>query len=201
MILGHSQGGGAALFAAEQAGTYAPGLDVIGTAAGAPAGDLESIAGSFGPDGVSGFAAKTIAGFHAAYPELPLAKVVGTPAGEQLIAEVGQQCSGVVAPIDPQEIGAQNPLDDPEWAATIEANTAGGVVPSAPVLIFHGDADATVPIVLTEITLGKYCAIDAPVEVRTYPGADHTSVIIAAIGDIQQFYADRLNGLPATSSC
>src|SRR4029079_13844509 len=44
MIFGHSQGGGAALFAAEQAATWAPELHVVGTAAGAPAGDLATTA-------------------------------------------------------------------------------------------------------------------------------------------------------------
>ena len=56
----------------------------------------------------------------------------------------------------------------------MDANTAGNVVPSAPVLIFHGEADTTVPRALTDITLGRYCAIGATVEVKSYPGARTT---------------------------
>ncbi len=68
-------------------------------------------------------------------------------------------------------------------------------------LIYHGEADTTVPRALSDITLGRYCAIGATVELKSYPGADHTSVIPAALGDITAFFAARLAGQPATSSC
>ena len=46
VLAGHSQGGHAALFAAELAPTYAADLPVIGTVAIAPAGDLASLVSS-----------------------------------------------------------------------------------------------------------------------------------------------------------
>jgi alpha-beta hydrolase superfamily lysophospholipase len=203
MILGHSQGGGAALFAAEQAATYAPDLDVIGTAAGAPAGDLDAIAaGSWNSSTASAFGAEMIAGFHAAYPDLPLNAVVNT-AGQHDIERVGTECLGETeaTPMNAATVGAQNPLDNAQWATAVHDNTAGDVKPSAPMLIFHGEADTTVPRALTDLTLAAYCKIGATVQVKSYPGATHVSVILAALPDVQAFFAARLAAQSPTSSC
>ncbi len=203
MILGHSQGGGAALFAAEQAATYAPELDVVGTAAGAPAGDIDVIAPAiWNATTTAAFGAELLAGFHAAYPDLPL-DAVANAAGQQVIATAGQQCYAQTSaqPIDPATVGAVDPTKNAAWAAALHDNTAGFVDPSAPVLIFHGEADTTVPRALTDLTLADYCKVGATVEVKSYPGADHTSVIPAALGDIFAFFKDRLAGRPAATSC
>ena len=201
MIFGHSQGGGAALFAAEQAATWAPELHVVGTAAGAPAGDLDTIV----PLGWSEaaitnpYAGSAIDGLAAGYPDLSL-DAVANAAGQAALAKVATECVGSID-LTPEQAGAKNPMDDPAWKAAVDANTAGNVVPSAPVLIFHGEADTTVLPAWTDITLGRYCAIGATVELKSYPGQDHTSVITAALGDIKAFFNARLAGEPAATSC
>jgi pimeloyl-ACP methyl ester carboxylesterase len=201
MIFGHSQGGGAALFAAEQAATWAPELHVVGTAAGAPAGDLDTIVPAAWNETaiVNPFAGSMIDGLAAAYPDLSLDAVANAD-GQAALAEVATECVGSID-LTAEQAGAKNPMDDPSWKAAIDANTAGNVAPSAPVMIFHGEADRTVPRALTDITLGRYCAIGATVEVKSYPGQDHTSVITAALDDIKGFFNARLAGQPATSSC
>ncbi|MCU1503540.1 MAG: hypothetical protein JWM12_2894 [Ilumatobacteraceae bacterium] len=203
MILGHSQGGGAALIAAEQTATYAPELHVIGTAAGAPAGDLDAIAeGSWNATTVNPFGVELIAGFHAGYPDLPM-DAVANATGQQVVEQVGTQCLSDTSALalDPAALGAVDPLQDPAWAAAIHANTAGFVDPSAPIMIFHGEADTTVPRALTNLTLADYCKVGATVEVKSYPGKDHTSVIPAALGDISAFFDARLAGQPPATSC
>ena len=201
MIFGHSQGGGAALFAAEQAATYAPELQVIGTAAGAPAGDLDSIVpGVWNATSIANpFAGITIDGLKAGYPDLPLDAVANAD-GQAALAEVATECGGSIQ-LTAEQAGAKNPMDDPAWKAAVDANTAGNVVPSAPVMIFHGEADTTVPRALTDITLGRYCAVGATVEVTSYPGQNHTSVVTAALDDIKAFFNARLAGQPAATSC
>ncbi len=169
MIFGHSQGGGAALFAAEQAATWAPELHVVGTAAGAPAGDLDTIV----PLGWSEaaitnpYAGSAIDGLAAGYPDLSL-DAVANAAGQAALAKVATECVGSID-LTPEQAGAKNPMDDPAWKAAVDANTAGNVVPSAPVLIFHGEADTTVLPAWTDITLSRYCAIGATVEVEVVP--------------------------------
>lgn len=201
MIFGHSQGGGAALFAAEQAATYAPELKVVGTVAGAPAGDLDTMVPAlWSADQIRNpFAASVIDGFKAGYPNLSLDAVANAD-GQAALAEAATECVGNID-LTAAQAGAKNPMDDPAWKAAVDLNTAGTIVPSAPVLIIHGDADTTVPPALTDITLGKYCAIGATVEVKKYPGQDHTSVISAALEDVKAFFNARLAGQPAASSC
>ncbi len=93
MIFGHSQGGGSALFAAEQAATWAPELKVVGTAAGAPAGDLDTIVPAVWSDTtiLNPFAGSVIAGFEAGYPDLS-SDAVANAAGQAAIDEVATEC-------------------------------------------------------------------------------------------------------------
>lgn len=203
MLLGHSQGGGAALFAAQEAASYAPDLRVVGTAAGAPPGELTAIVpATFNSNSAAGYGLMMVEGLRAAYPDLPLASVVNG-AGAAVLDQVGAQCSDATFALGNQAttIAASDPMLDPRWKAAIEANTAGNVKPSAPVLIFHGEADTTVPRSLTDLTLARYCAVGATVQVKSYPGQDHLGVVFAALGDITAFLAARLAGSPATSSC
>ncbi len=208
LIFGHSQGGGSALFAAEQAATWAPELKVVGTAAGAPAGDLDTIVPG------SRLWSETTILDHVSAGERhrrlqgrlprPVARRRGQrrrPGGCSTRWPPSASTRRRRSASPPSEVGAKNPMDDPAWKAAVDANTAGNVVPSAPVLIYHGEADTTVPRALSDITLGRYCAIGATVELKSYPGADHTSVIPAALGDIQAFFQGRLAGTPPTSSC
>ncbi len=144
MIFGHSQDGGAALFAAEQAATYAPELHVVGTVAAAPAGDLDTVAPVV-LAAAPGFGLMFFEGFHTAYPQLPLDAVLNAD-GQKLLEQVATTCADEAFRIsfDMDEIAAKNPLDDPQWKAAIDANTAGSVVPSAPILMVQGDADTIV---------------------------------------------------------
>ena len=100
MIFGHSQGGGSALFAAEQAATWAPELKVVGTAAGAPAGDLDTIVPAvWNDDGdrSTRSPASVIDGFKAGYPDLSLDAVANAD-GQAALAEVATECVGSIEP-------------------------------------------------------------------------------------------------------
>ena len=80
-IWGHSQGGHAALWAAQLAARWAPELELIGTvAAGVPA-DLTGTGETVETGPAKGYIFLTIAGYAAAYPELQPSSVL-TPAGE-----------------------------------------------------------------------------------------------------------------------
>jgi hypothetical protein len=50
--------------------------------------------------------------------------------------------------------------------------------------MIHGDADGTVPPVLSEMIQTKYCALGAPSSRAVYPDADHGSVLEAASDDV-----------------
>jgi pimeloyl-ACP methyl ester carboxylesterase len=204
-IFGHSQGGHAALMAAELAATWAPELNVVGTVAAAPPGDIglieSSMATANGSSLGGGFSLMIDAGYLAAYPELPAEAVV---AESSLVAldEVGNTCLGDAMDLAETVPGTQlDGTKNADWAAAYAANSPGSVVPSAPVLMIHGDADDIVPVVLSQLILDDYCAIGATVERKVYPGADHGSVLTQGLADVQFWFAQRMSGVPATSSC
>ena len=69
LVGGHSQGGHAALFAGELAGSYAPELRLGGVMAAAPAADLEAILPAASAiRQAAGFVVMAGKGFQAAYP-------------------------------------------------------------------------------------------------------------------------------------
>jgi alpha-beta hydrolase superfamily lysophospholipase len=202
---GHSQGGGAALIAGEIAPTYAPELDVLGVVAGAPAAELRLIAAAVSDSPYFGYLAMAAAGFHAAYPDLPLEAVL-TPAAIAELEEIDELCAGQIvsrfAGRDPASVIAADPGTVEPWASLLEQNSPGARPAATPVFIFHGDADEQIPVLASQLVLDRYCGSGgAPVERRVYPGQSHSGVIAAAQDDIDAFIDARLAGDDAVSSC
>lgn len=204
-IFGHSQGGHAALSAAELAPTYAPELDVVGTVAGAPPGELPLIAAAFAGAtsraAAGGFGLMMDAGFLAAYPDLPVDAAVDATA-RPLLDEVAETCTDEAFALAAElTTGQPDPSEDPAWRTALEANSPGAVAPAGPVLIYHGDADTTVPPGLSRSIRDHYCALGVSVQRTIYTSANHITVVFAAIPEIEQWIQDRLDGVPAPDNC
>jgi pimeloyl-ACP methyl ester carboxylesterase len=203
LVAGHSQGGQAALFAGELASSYAPDLHVLGVAAAAPAADVEQILPLEGNiTGGAGYLVMGIEGFHAAYPQADPASVL-TPDALAKASIVATACSGDVqdAYATSPSVLAQNPLAIPAIKALLHQNSAGNRPAGAPLLIAQGTADTTIPKILTDAFAKKACAAGDTVDYRTYDGATHGSVIVAAQDDILAWLADRAAGKPAPTTC
>jgi pimeloyl-ACP methyl ester carboxylesterase len=204
VVWGHSQGGGAALWAAELAPTYAPDGNVLGSVAGAPAAELAAFGASLGETTSFGFQLMAIAGFHAAYPELPLDQVV-TAEGAAAVEAAGNQCTAetfaAVSGQDPGRFFQPGAASASAWLDALAANDPGHGRTNVPIFVYHGDADVIVPVQVSEIVAEAYCANEVTVSRKVYPGADHTNVIIAALGDINAYVDARLAGQPAASTC
>jgi pimeloyl-ACP methyl ester carboxylesterase len=204
IIWGHSQGGGAAAFAAELAPTYAPELKVIGAMAGAPAGDLPAIATSLDRGKDFGYTLMALDGLRAAYPNLPFADVL-TPKGLAELDVIKDQCSDDI--LSGLQGGASSDYIKtdlttvPGFADVLKANTAGFTKTSVPIFLYHGDADDTVPVAVSKLMLDRYCALGVTVERKVYPGGTHVGVLLQAAGDLQRWITDRLAGTPVPSSC
>lgn len=170
-LLGFSQGGHAALFAAEAAPVDAPDLDLVGVAVAAPVSDVGGLVRRFSadPDQV-GVVAAVVAGLDAASPDADPALVL-TPDAVALLPQADIDCIDgfrqrfAGPPADTIRI----PLaDDPTWAALLDAQLAGTTDPGIPVLVVQGDADETVAPAETA----------ALVERLATAGADVTSVVV-----------------------
>ena len=205
LVVGHSQGGQAALFAGELASSYAPHLHVLGVAAAAPIADAEHalpLAGTI--KGAAGYVAMGIEGFHAAYPDDVDPAAVLTPAALAKAATATTQCASDVLQAFSNTAGsvfARDPLSIPGIQMLLHQNSAGNRPAGAPLLIVQGSADTTIPHALTDAFVKKACAAGDTVDYRTYPGATHPSVIVAAQGDIVAWLRDRVAGTPAPSTC
>lgn len=204
VIFGHSQGGHAAAFAAQEAKSYAPDLDVVGTAAGAPVGDLElllPIASSI--DSVTGFVVLASAGWEAAYPEVSVSDVL-TPQAETDLGVVDEKCVEDVIDFYTKpaaEVFAKNPADVPAIAELLKENSPGNVKADAPVLVFHGDADELIPLAASQSYLKRACANGSQVELSVVPGATHGTVLDITSTQLIPWISDRFAGTPAGTSC
>ncbi len=204
VIWGHSQGGGAAALAAELAPTYAPDLNVVGSMAGAPAGDLQSVSSAAGRGTPFGYILMAAVGVQAEYPSVGIEKFL-TPAGVALLTKIKTQCVNDILP----ELSDKTSADiatpalatDLGLAKVLRDNSAGYLKTPVPIFIYHGDADDTVPVGVSKLMLDRYCAEGVTVERKVYPGAGHVDVIAAALGDITSWLDARLQGDPAPSTC
>jgi dipeptidyl aminopeptidase/acylaminoacyl peptidase len=204
LVAGHSQGGQAALFAGELASSYAPDLQVLGVAAAAPAADVEHILPLAGAIlGGAGYLAMGIEGFHAAYPQADPAAVLSAEALAKASAAT-TECSDTVHDVYSTVSGsvlAHDPLSIPAFQKLLHQNSAGNRPAGAPLLIVQGTADTTIPKTLSDAFTKKACAAGDTVDYRTYEGAGHGSVVVAAHDDVIAWLADRAAGKPAPSTC
>ena len=72
---------------------------------------------------------------------------------------------------------------------------------TVPIFLYQGDADEIIPVGVSETLLHEYCALGVAVSRKTYPGANHTSAVTAAVADILAFANDRLAGKPPPVGC
>ena len=204
-VVGHSQGGQAALFAGEIAADYAPELSLRGIAAGAPVSDVDGFLGhAAGTPGTVGFLVMGAAGYRAAYPELATIPLLAPSiearsdvavfgcAGQALLAFLGD---------DVRTVFLRDPATIPAWAARLRENTAGNRPAGAPVLVWQGDDDALTPASLNARYATRACGAGSVVDYRLYPGANHGSVLGAAQDDVLAFLAARFAGTKPVSTC
>jgi pimeloyl-ACP methyl ester carboxylesterase len=205
LIWGHSQGGGAAAWAAELAPVYSPDLHVIGAMLGAPVGELStSMLTTTNAGDVTGFAMEALAGFKAAYPELPLDELLTTK-GREVMAKVRVGCSAevntAVAGLTIADLITPALGTNEAWAKRLAENNPAGQTTSVPLFIYHGGADTTVPPEISAAMLAKYCKLGVTVQRRVYPGKGHGDVVQAAFTDLITFATARWAGTNPIDSC
>ena len=211
VIYGHSQGGHAALFAAQMAPTYAPELHVVGVVAAAPATGLSTLIAIVGTSAGAQFlpySIPTAYGWTKTYTDLP-ASAVFTPAGEAFAsAEVTRGCSDQVAGaivaqhLTPTGVFAAGAGSDPTVQAHARANDPGDVRTTVPMLVVQGTADGTVPPPLTDTYVTtKACPIGDTVQYLHVTGATHDTVVFVAAPTIVAWMNARLAGTTPPATC
>jgi fermentation-respiration switch protein FrsA (DUF1100 family) len=183
-IMGYSEGGVAAAWAAQLQPTYAPELTLAGVAAGAAAADIELAGPTLDGSFFSFFLAYGAIGYAAAYPELDLEPYLSSDArdGIEALRHTNVLQAAMRGPrfahID--ELTSPNVLELPEWRARLRENRLGTIAPAAPVLLHHARHDQIVAFEHSEQLLEDWLrlGVDASLHV-TRGGFDHVSGAVA----------------------
>ncbi|MEU6893324.1 lipase family protein [Streptomyces sp. NPDC046557] len=203
-IMGYSQGGQASSWAAELQGSYAPELQVKGTATGGVPADLMKVAdfnnGSYG----SGLIFMAAAGQDAAFPELKLDSYLN-PAGKALVDGLREGCVAIDAIAGSfkriSDLTTRDPLAQPDWQARLRQSRLGGTAPAAPVYQYHALGDELIPYAVGRELRSEWCARGANVEFDTIWVGEHVSGVITHSLEAGDWLADRFAGRPTHPDC
>jgi hypothetical protein len=208
-LTGYSQGGGAAGWAAELASTYAPELNVKGSALGGVPGDLAATAEFLDGSPFVAFALLASLGLDAAYPELDLAGYLNER-GRQLVTIGEQTCLATIDGFGTllgettltyfDEYVTTNPLHTAPWQARLAEVRLGKRRPSAPIMQYHASFDEIVPFDQAAELRRTWCNLGADVTWGELP-AEHALGIVLGPPFAVAWLAERFADLPTSANC
>lgn len=155
-LYGYSQGGGAAASAAEQAGTYAPELNIKGTYAGAPPADLLTVMEAVDRSAIVGVLGMALNGYMERSPEVRAAVYPQLNArGRAFLAGVSEACIPDAAVkwgfwdtrwlTTSGKSFAEVVRDVPAAHRMLEDQKLGKAAPNAPIMIHNATHDDLIP--------------------------------------------------------
>jgi alpha-beta hydrolase superfamily lysophospholipase len=208
LVYGASQGGHAALWAAQLASTWTPDLRVLGVVAAAPFSEVDLLlpAASLLPGG-EGYVALGAYGQVAANPELSVDDVLDPAIVAQAdlvesacLLDVSVQLRQTVV-AERRPVARLDGFEDPAWKAQLTSIKPGRAPIGAPTLVVQGARDLTVPAATTQTLVTRLCANGENVRAVTYPQAGHSDVVVAADADVRAWMQGRLAGVTLASGC
>ncbi|GGM50435.1 alpha/beta fold hydrolase [Microbacterium saperdae] len=212
VLWGHSQGGQAALFAAERAASYAPELTLLGVAVAAPAANLSELMSDdiVNVSGVT-IASYAIPAYEAAYgdryPDGEIAAIL-TPAGTAATPDMAALCllsqnKEIHAIADPLIGGyvRSDPSTTEPWATLLKENSAGAEPLTVPVFVGQGLADELVEPKATEDYVALLCSQGADIAFHRYPGVNHGLAAYAALPEMLLWLSTVTSGRTPSTTC
>lgn len=215
MIVGQSQGGGAAVASASFAPTYAPDLDIRGTVAtGVPYITPELVSALLQPHAN----AKTKTGYNPlmVYSLYLAAGLAGrddsfkpqdafTPKAMPAYRAASESCvTNLTALVKKEGLNFQNsvlPGFSKALAPAMEDMRYPTLKLAQPLFVGTGSEDKDVPPVLQFGLVKAACAAGAVVQAHVYPGLDHSQTVNASLPDSAAFTQAVMSGKPVQSNC
>ncbi len=193
-VLGHSQGGHAAIWAAELARTELPDRPLLGVAVGAPALQLADIVDAQWSSGIGwGVGAEMYESWPATYPRVDFDPAISW-LGRQYAGPVADTCLGEGVPV-PAILGflaagvglpffSENPTREAQLGALVQRQTPRPLPSNLPVLIAQGTADTVVPPSSNAATQLEWCAAGSDLTMSWLGGVGHVPAgpIIGTLG-------------------
>ncbi|MEV4066533.1 lipase family protein [Nonomuraea dietziae] len=203
-IMGYSQGGSSAAWAAQLQPSYAPELRVRGVAAGGVPADLKAVAQHLDGSASFGLAAAAGLGLDAAYPELDLEADLNER-GRALLADAADDCVAEInvklAGLRFSDLSSLDLLNQPKWVARLTENRLGAAAPRVPVFLYHAQGDEIIPHSVGTTLRSQYCSAGARVRWVSLVAGNHVLGAVKGGPLAIEWLALRLLGVPATSNC
>lgn len=201
---GYSEGGHAAAWSAELAGSYAPGLNVVGTAAGGVPGDVRQVARHLDGTAFSGITMLAAVGLNEVY-DLPFDEILND-AGRAAVALARSTCVELTSGfLSFQRLSnfttVSDPIGLPQWQAALAAVSAGKQAPAAPLYMYHGTLDELIPFSNARALKDKYCGMGARITWRPMYFVAHIGGVPVGAPGAVSWLDDRFRGRAASSSC
>ncbi|NQX10247.1 alpha/beta fold hydrolase [Microbacteriaceae bacterium VKM Ac-2855] len=200
VLWGHSQGGHAALFAAQEAAEYAPDLTIAGVAVAAPATDLGELLNADINDisgvsiGAYAFTAYALA-YASRLPPDPLSSIL-TDAGAEAAPAMAKLCllgqNEQLHEIAKPLIGAfvsQDPASAPGWGELLAENSPTVAPLPMPLFVAQGAKDVLVRPEITAAYVARQEGAGGIVESQVYPDEGHGGVAMAALTELMAWLA------------
>jgi alpha-beta hydrolase superfamily lysophospholipase len=208
-VWGHSQGGHAALFAAEFAGRYAPELTLVGIAVAAPATELRALfnADRYTSSGKS-LIAMALYSWSKIY-NLPLRGIV-KPQARASMERLAQDCLESLSDFAKESVDEKalahgllerDPLTIRPWASIVERNTPRAGRISVPVFVAQGTNDHVVRPGITDAFIKQLCARNIAVKIDWIAGGTHLFAARSSASTAVRWIANRFARVPAPNDC
>ena len=209
VVIGHSQGGHADLFAAAIAADYVPELKLLGNAAMAPASHIAAsvlaMTTAEQPSIALGYVSYVLQSFASNHPTIALDRILTAPA----LAQLPQTRTDCISKTVSQGFWAtaiprQQFLPAADLAAVLDVaavNEPDRLSIAVPTLVMQGTADDTVLPAWTDAVVRGLCSRGSALLYTTYPGATHETIVSAAAPQLRDFVDARFAGTPMQSNC
>jgi alpha-beta hydrolase superfamily lysophospholipase len=209
-LWGHSQGGQSVIYSSQLAKSYAPELDLVASAAAAPATDLATLL----KDDIQTEVGKVLGpmalkAWSEVYPEAEMSKIIKAEAlpAANLIAEgcieTANSIEVLLPPTKelPQDFITQDPTVAQPWANIIADNSAKPSGISDPMYIGQGTADNVVNPAVTKAWAQNLCSVNNNVTFKSYPGLGHNTAGFVVVNDVIPWLSNIFSGQSATGNC
>ncbi|GAA0452276.1 lipase family protein [Streptomyces sp. NPDC046215] len=203
-IMGYSQGGQASSWAAELHDSYAPELNLKGTATGGVPADLLRTA-EYNDGGIgAGLILMAAVGQNAAHPELDLDKYLNDR-GRFYVDFLRKNCVAVSAVAGLfkriSDVTVTNPLSEADWQRVLRSSALGSHAPSRPVYLYHGVIDELIPYGVGKQLRADWCAKGGAVQWKSLPLGEHVLGVITESIPAANWLADRFADKRTTGNC
>ncbi|MDT8912992.1 lipase family protein [Amycolatopsis sp. PS_44_ISF1] len=195
VAVGHSQGGQAALAAAELDPEAPRETRLLGAVAYAPAPNMTGEVAQLGQAAAPAEQAlytMMLIGLRTQHPELDYSDFL-TPRARELVSAARTECIDDLierfrsAGLAGSDFVPRDPASADRLRRWFAANELGHRPIRVPVLVAQGDADPVVRPELTNMTVAALRSHGGTVELRSYPGADHGKVLTASRDEVSRF--------------